>query len=66
MDSAFVEGSLPPSTVAVIDVDVFTEKPEGSYSPDDVRGWLERAHDLEKRSFFKLLRPETITRLTEH
>src|SRR5207253_11266271 len=61
----FVEGSIPPSTVAVVDVDISTDGPKNMHTKEDIQGWLERAHVLEKESVFSLLRDETITRLTE-
>jgi uncharacterized protein (TIGR04255 family) len=65
LSPCFIEGSIPPTTVAIVDVDISTDKPGPVRTSENVRDWLERAHDLEKSSFFKLLRPETITRLTE-
>jgi uncharacterized protein (TIGR04255 family) len=59
----FLAGAVPPGTVAVIDVDIFTEAPLSSAA--GVVDWLEKAHRAEKSAFFSLLTEETIANLEE-
>jgi len=59
----FVIGNLPPATAAVIDIDVFTPPGFVAGGVDDVMSWVERAHEVEKRSFFELLPDDVIEKL---
>lgn len=61
----FVDGEVPAGTAALVDIDVATIISLPSPSVEEIDGWLDRAHDLEKREFFNLLSAETLMRLTE-
>ena len=51
------------STCALVDVDVHTKEGFSSEDPDEVKRWVEFAHEQEKIAFFDLLRSETIAAL---
>lgn len=61
----FVEGPVPSSTVAVVDIDIFSEN---RFEADvgAIQQWLNLAHGIEKEAFFSLLRDETVQRLMEN
>lgn len=61
----FVQGPLPPTTTAYIDVDVFTSPDFNCNNANDVKVWLEDAHTHEKEEFFHLLTQSTIDALKE-
>jgi uncharacterized protein (TIGR04255 family) len=61
----FVQGDLPPSTSAYVDVDVFTKEAFRTRDRTVVRDWIELAHTKEKEQFFRLLRSEMIESLKE-
>jgi len=56
----FLQGPIQKDATLFVDVDVFT--PDGFSSGDvaDTMKWVERAHDIEKQSFFRLFSSETI------
>jgi uncharacterized protein (TIGR04255 family) len=61
----FVTGPKTPFT-ALMDIDVFT--PDGFVAAklENAVDWVIEAHDVLKREFFPLLRPDTLKKLTEH
>jgi uncharacterized protein (TIGR04255 family) len=61
----FVQGPLPDGTTVYVDVDVFTIPGYECSNADEVKVWLEKAHDQEKEEFFHLMKKETIDALTE-
>jgi uncharacterized protein (TIGR04255 family) len=62
----FVQGTLPPNTVVMIDVDVFTKESFRTKENTKVKRWVEYAHAEEKKQFFRLLTDETIDFLKEN
>jgi uncharacterized protein (TIGR04255 family) len=65
MSPSFVEGSPPQGAVALIDIDIYSGAELAVRTIEDIEYWLEMAHSAEKTAFFKLLKPETISRLQE-
>jgi len=63
--SSFIEASPVPEAVAVVDIDMFTPDSTAHFEADNIASWLEKAHDVEKRTFFGLLTPQTIATLKE-
>jgi uncharacterized protein (TIGR04255 family) len=61
----FVNNPSPPELVAVIDVDVFTPPTFSTSEAKTAKGWLEAAHDFEKREFFRLFTDELVSKLRE-
>ncbi len=61
----FVQGTLPPSTSVVVDVDVSTKDGFQTDNIDTVKTWIEAAHTWEKEMFFRLLTEQTIEGLRE-
>lgn len=61
----FVVGNIPSHAKLVADIDVFKEQSAILTTADDVTAWFEKAHDVEKMSFFSLLDEETVERLRE-
>jgi len=61
----FIQGSIPPTTTVVIDVDVFTKESFRTKDVANVKQWIEQAHTQEKEHFFRLLTNETIDALEE-
>lgn len=61
----FTQGTLPPTTSVMVDVDVFTKEPIQVKSEAEAKAWLEVAHTAEKTQCFRLLRVETIEALKE-
>lgn len=57
---AFVNGPDNDAAVAFIDLDVQTRAPLGSVPAEILRSWVERAHALEKKEFFRLWPDEKI------
>lgn len=55
----------PPETVALVDVDVFWEKPASEPSAKWVMAWTDRAHEFEKQCFFRLIPRGILDRLIE-
>lgn len=58
---SYVAGPLIPSSVALVDVDVFTPRSVGVTTRDALIKWLDSAHMSEKRAFFKLWPASTLT-----
>jgi uncharacterized protein (TIGR04255 family) len=61
----FVQGTLPPNSRVLIDVDVFTKEDFTTNDVQKVRQWVESAHTMEKQQFFRLLTDATIDALEE-
>jgi uncharacterized protein (TIGR04255 family) len=61
----FVQGTLPPNSRVLIDVDVFTKEAFKTNDAQKVKQWVESAHTLEKEQFFRLLTDTTIDALEE-
>jgi uncharacterized protein (TIGR04255 family) len=64
-NQSFVKGKLPETTAMIIDVDVFTDDADHLRDVDQVKAWVEFAHDTEKQQFFRLLKRSTIDALME-
>lgn len=62
---SFVQGSIPPDTAVVVDIDVFTPDQFEATNPDVVSTWLEEAHRFEKEAFFKLIPARILDQLVE-
>lgn len=50
----YVNGPIVPGSVALVDVDVFTQKALGNATKEQLLHWLDNAHNIEKQAFFKL------------
>jgi uncharacterized protein (TIGR04255 family) len=50
----YVNGPVVPGSVALVDVDVFTQNAVGSSTREELLQWLDQAHNIEKQAFFKL------------
>lgn len=61
----FVKGQLGGSVSTVIDIDVFTPSSFESSDQNQIKGWVEQAHDFEKDAFFALLSDEHVDYLRE-
>lgn len=63
---SFVQGTLPKDTSVIVDVEV-SSRPSTLQSSNlkEAFDWIDRAHDLEKRAFFKLIPPTALAALTE-
>jgi uncharacterized protein (TIGR04255 family) len=61
----FVQGTLPPGSRVLIDVDVFTKESFKINDAQKVKQWVESAHIMEKEQFFRLLTDATIDALEE-
>jgi uncharacterized protein (TIGR04255 family) len=61
----FVQGTLPPNSRVLIDVDVFTKEAFRTNDAQKVKQWVESAHTIEKEQFFRLLTDATIDDLEE-
>jgi uncharacterized protein (TIGR04255 family) len=61
--SDFVQGNLPNTTSAMVDVDVYTKESYRTSDVEEVKRWLEMAHDNEKKQFFQLLTEDSIEAL---
>lgn len=64
-DTAFVQGPLPGGTSVIVDVEVVANGLKRVGSEVEVLEWIETAHDLEKRAFFKLIPREALSTLVE-
>lgn len=63
---SFVSGSnIPNECAAFVDIDIFTPQALGQTNPEAVLHWVERAHDVEKQTFFGLFSDEQIEALRE-
>lgn len=66
LSPSFIVGGPVPNATALLDIDMFTPNDStASLSADEIAGWLERAHDAEKRAFFSLLKEPTVAALRE-
>jgi uncharacterized protein (TIGR04255 family) len=65
MSPNFVEGNPPQGAVALIDIDIYSSNECSVRTIEDIERWLEIAHNAEKSAFFRLLKPETVSRLQE-
>lgn len=61
----FLQGTLPPNTTAVVDIDVFTPPDFKTSSLDQLFKWVDDAHDFEKESFFRLLPKEILAKVED-
>jgi uncharacterized protein (TIGR04255 family) len=61
----FVQGTLPPGSRVLIDVDVFTKEGFKTNGAQKVKQWVDSAHILEKEQFFRLLTQADIDALEE-
>lgn len=61
----FAQGTIPPATSVIVDVDVFTTDPIKVRTKEEAVAWLDAAHAAEKTQCFRLLRTETIRALRE-
>jgi uncharacterized protein (TIGR04255 family) len=59
------QGSPPPNSTIIADIDVFTDDGFQSRDKDEIKAWVETAHACEKRKFFALLKEEIIARLRD-
>lgn len=64
-DPSFVQGTLPPGSVAIVDVEVSTLPGFRARTAEEVLGWVEDAHMQEKRAFFRLIPEHAQAQLTE-
>lgn len=64
-DVSFVQGAIPGGTSVVVDVEVSTPAGFKAGTLGDVMDWIEAAHTLEKKAFFKLLPTEIVNELKE-
>ncbi len=60
----FVGGPLPPNFSLLCDIDVYTAEGFSTSDIDLVLRWIDRAHEVEKLEFFRLLPPKIVSRLT--
>ena len=60
----FIQGETPPNTAAVVDIDVFS-KDFFPQNASDAEVWINKAHGIEKNTFFHLLPLNVIERLKE-
>ena len=60
----FVQGNLEPGFSLLCDIDVATKAGASVTGLKTTMAWINIAHDLEKKEFFKILRSEIIERLT--
>jgi uncharacterized protein (TIGR04255 family) len=63
-DITFVQGVLPPGTAAIVDVEVVASGVKAKTKPE-VLDWIEAAHTIEKKAFFKLLPQNVVNELVE-
>ena len=61
----FVKGTIPETTVAVVDVDVFTLPGFETSDSKQLSKWVEDAHNFEKDAFFSLIPEDAIAKLVE-
>lgn len=61
----FINGPLPSGTSIYIDVDVSNNKPDPSISKDDLKSWVDDAHNREKEEFFGFIPEAIISELSE-
>jgi uncharacterized protein (TIGR04255 family) len=62
----FIGGqNIPADISAAIDVDVYTPQDFVSKSAEEVESWADRAHEIEKEAFFRLLPDKIIEQLSE-
>ena len=61
----FIQGNVPDNTKAFIDVDVYTKPNIKITNIQQVKDWVESAHDVEKEQFFSLLTQDSIDAMEE-
>jgi uncharacterized protein (TIGR04255 family) len=61
----FVQGTLPPNSRVLIDVDVFSKEAFKTKDAQKVKQWVQAAHTMEKEQFFRLLTDTTIDAIEE-
>lgn len=62
---SMVEGRIPQSTSAIVDVDVFTPEGFTVNNANEAFGWVDRAHTIEKQLFFRLIPAAIIKKIRE-
>jgi uncharacterized protein (TIGR04255 family) len=60
---AFAQGNIPPRSVAIIDIDVYTPEGVVKATEQEVKNWISLAHAAEKEAFFEILGPELTDKL---
>lgn len=60
-----VAGALPPGFSLLIDLDLATPEGFSTSNIETAKDWIDRAHELEKIAFFRLLPERVIARLTD-
>ncbi len=60
---SFVQGKLPSTTAAVIDIDIATKLNMALSDKKDVKNWVDEAHAYEKDAFFRLIPVEISKKL---
>lgn len=61
----FIEGEIPPMTVALLDIDVYSPDHHIFNGADDALMWIQSAHDYEKMAFFESVKTHVITKWNE-
>ena len=61
----FVGGTLPKTTTAYIDIDVFTVKGYKATEKKGVLEWISKAHHHKNEAFFKLFPKEILDKIKE-
>jgi uncharacterized protein (TIGR04255 family) len=64
-DMSFVQGTIPPGATLVVDVEVNTTASAKPKTLAEVMDWIETAHTLEKKAFFRLIPSQVIEKLKE-
>ena len=59
-------GALLPGFSLLVDLELATVADPDLGCVEDVAGWIERAHELEKSAFFRLLPEHVLARLADH
>lgn len=59
------QGTIPENATIVVDLDVYTPDAAVPVDAAEIREWVEIAHDVEKRNFFKILGDHATQRLRE-
>jgi len=62
---SFVSGPLPDEATSFVDIDVHTVRGLHNFNTEDLLGWIEIAHEEEKKQFFKILPEDVVNKLRE-
>ena len=57
------EGFIPDNATIIVDIDVYTGKSFSTQSIEEVKSWIDAAHQKEKERFFKVLGQRATQRL---